>query len=148
MAAPGLLPGVGRLIEMPAALGRLSRAYSKAHAFKEVLQLPKMELTKLVFPLQELQRHLLPDAKPDLLQLRIFDPGLEAIARAEGFFTATPRNRIEYLSSAVRLDHAPDLPRPEVSALPAGLEAGEGILWSQNARGFLTLWKHTTVSTK
>ncbi|XP_023614457.1 GTP-binding protein 8 isoform X1 [Myotis lucifugus] len=114
MAAPGLLPGVGRLIEMPAALGRLSRAYSKSHAFTEVLQLPKMELTKLVFPLQELQRHLLPDAKPDLLQLRIFDPSLEAIARAESFFTATPRNRIEYVSSAVRLDHAPDLPRPEV----------------------------------
>lgn len=119
MAAPGLLPGTGRLIEMPAALGRLSRAYSKTHAFTEVLQLPKMELTKLVFPLQELQRHLLPDAKPDLLQLRIFDPSLEAIARAQSFFTATPRNRIEYVSSAVRLDHAPDLPRREVSALPA-----------------------------
>nr|KAF6382129.1 putative GTP binding protein 8 (putative) [Pipistrellus kuhlii] len=48
MAAPRLRPGMGRLIEMPAALGRLSRAYSKSHAFREVLQLPKMELTKLV----------------------------------------------------------------------------------------------------
>lgn len=118
MAAPGLLPGVGRLIEMPAALGRLSRAYSKPHAFTEVLQLPKRELTKLVFPLQELQRHLLPDAKPDLLQLRIFDPGLEDIARADSFFTASPRNRIEYVSSAVRLGHAPALSRPEVRAAP------------------------------
>lgn len=113
MAAPRLLPGMGRLIEMPAALGRWSRAYSKSHAFREVLQLPKMELTKLVFPLQELQRHLHPDARPDLLQLRIFDPCLEDIGRAESFFTATPRNRIQYVSSAVRLDHAPDLPRPE-----------------------------------
>ncbi|XP_036300685.1 GTP-binding protein 8 isoform X2 [Pipistrellus kuhlii] len=113
MAAPRLRPGMGRLIEMPAALGRLSRAYSKSHAFREVLQLPKMELTKLVFPLQELQRHLHPDARSDL-HLRVFDPSLEDVARAEGFFTATPRNRIEYLSSAVRLDHAPDLPRPEV----------------------------------
>ncbi|KAK1343890.1 hypothetical protein QTO34_014446 [Cnephaeus nilssonii] len=100
MAAPRLLPGMGRLIEMPAALGRWSRAYSKSHAFREVLQLPKMELTKLVFPLQELQRHLHPDARPDLLQLRIFDPCLEDIGRAESFFTATPRNRIQYVSSA------------------------------------------------
>ncbi|XP_016055701.1 PREDICTED: GTP-binding protein 8 isoform X1 [Miniopterus natalensis] len=114
MAAPMLLPGLGRLLEMPAALGRLSRAYSKPHAFSEVLQLPKPQLTKLVFPLQELQRYLLPDSEPDLLQLRIFDPSLEDVARAESFFTATARNRIEYRSSAVRLDHAPDLLRPEV----------------------------------
>lgn len=130
MAAPRLLPGMGRLIEMPAALGRWSRAYSKSHAFREVLQLPKMELTKLVFPLQELQRHLHPDARPDLLQLRIFDPCLEDIGRAESFFTATPRNRIQYVSSAVRLDHAPDLPRPEVRApLPAsGAGLGRGFV--------------------
>lgn len=155
MAAPRLLPGTGRLIEMPAALGRLGRAYSKFHAFTEVLQLPKMELTKLVFPLQELQRHLHPDAGPDLLQRRIFDPCLEDIARAERFFTATARNRIEYVSSAVRLDHAPDLPRPEVSAPPPG-RGGGGLgggfvvtyFLSQNGRSFLTLWKHITVLTK
>ncbi|KAM7133114.1 GTP-binding protein 8 [Molossus nigricans] len=113
MAAPGVLPCMGRLSEMPAALGRLSRAYSKSQAFTEVLQLPKRQLTKLVFPLQELERYLLPDSKPDL-HLDTFDPSLDDIARAESFFTASARNRVEYLSSAVRLDHAPDLPRPEV----------------------------------
>lgn len=118
MAAPGLLPGMGRLLEMPAVLGRLSRAYSKSHAIAEVLQLPKRQLTKLVFPLQELDRYLLPDSKPDL-HLDTFDPSLEDIARAESFFTASARNRVEYLSSAVRLDHAPDLPRPEVRAAQA-----------------------------
>ncbi|XP_028360386.1 GTP-binding protein 8 isoform X2 [Phyllostomus discolor] len=112
MAAPMLLPGLGRLFEMPAALVHVSRAYSKPQAFTEVLQLPKRQLTKFVFPLQELQRHLLSDSTSDL-HLKTFDPSLEDLARAEGFFTATAGNRIEYLSSAVRLDHAPDLPRPE-----------------------------------
>ncbi|XP_024433823.1 GTP-binding protein 8 [Desmodus rotundus] len=113
MAAPVLLPGLGRLFEMPAALVRVSRAYSKPQAFTEVLQLPKRQLTKFVFPLQELQRHLLSDSTSDL-HLKIFDPSLQDIARADSFFTATASNRIEYVSSAVRLDHAPDLPRPEV----------------------------------
>lgn len=113
MAAPGLLPGVGRVFEIPAMLGRVSRHHSTSHAFAEVLRLPKRQLTKLVFPLQELERYLLQDSGSDL-HLKTFHPSLEDIARAEGFFTATARNRIEYLSSAERLDHAPDLPRPEV----------------------------------
>ncbi|KAF6118928.1 putative GTP binding protein 8 (putative) [Phyllostomus discolor] len=48
MAAPMLLPGLGRLFEMPAALVHGSRAYSKPQAFTEVLQLPKRQLTKFV----------------------------------------------------------------------------------------------------
>ena len=115
MAAPVLLPGLGRLFEMPTALVRVSRAYSKPQAFTKVLQLPKRQLTKFVFPLQELQRHLLSDSTSDL-HMKIFDPSLQDIARADSFFTATASNRIEYVSSAVRLDHAPDLPRPEVRA--------------------------------
>ncbi|XP_024906960.1 GTP-binding protein 8 isoform X2 [Pteropus alecto] len=125
MAAPRLLPGMGKLFEMPAMLGRVSRPHSTSHAFAEVLRLPKRQLTKLVFPLQEFERHLLQDSGSDL-HLKTFHPSLEDIARAEGFFTATARNRIEYLSSAERLDHAPDLPRPEVrSQLPAGREEVE-----------------------
>ncbi|XP_066203052.1 GTP-binding protein 8 [Saccopteryx leptura] len=113
MAAPGLLPGIGRFFEVATVLGRVSRPYSKPHAFTEVQQLPKSQLTKLVFPLQDLERYLLPDSKP-ALHLKTFDPRLEDIARADWFFTATERNRIEYHSSAVRLDHAPALARPEV----------------------------------
>ncbi|XP_019590388.2 GTP-binding protein 8 isoform X1 [Rhinolophus sinicus] len=113
MAAPRLLSGLGCLLEMPAALGLVSRPYSTSHTFAEVLRMPERQLTKLVFPLQELQRHLLPESRP-VLHLKTFDPSLEDIARAESFFTATARNRIEYLSSAQHLDHAPDLLRPEV----------------------------------
>ncbi|XP_021574758.1 GTP-binding protein 8 isoform X2 [Carlito syrichta] len=112
MVAPGLRLGAERFLETPAVLGRLSRPYSMSQTLAEVLQLPKKQLTKLLYPLQELERHLAPDTGPDL-HLRIFDPSLEDIARAESIFTATVRNRIDYLSSAVRIDHAPDLSRPE-----------------------------------
>ncbi|XP_012507693.1 PREDICTED: GTP-binding protein 8 isoform X1 [Propithecus coquereli] len=113
MAAPRLRRATQRLFAMSAVRGRLRRVYSTSHAFAEVLQLPKKQMTKLLYPLQELEQYLAPDSRSDL-HLRIFDPSLETIARADTIFTATARNRIDYLSSAVRLDHAPDLPWPEV----------------------------------
>ncbi|PNJ64060.1 GTP-binding protein 8 [Pongo abelii] len=113
MAAPGLRLGAERLFEMPAVLERLSRSNSTSQAFAEVLRLPKQQLRKLLYPLQEVERFLAPDGRQDL-HLRIFDPSPEDIARADNVFMATERNRIDYVSSAVRIDHAPDLPRPEV----------------------------------
>ncbi|XP_055965237.1 GTP-binding protein 8 isoform X1 [Sorex fumeus] len=112
MAAPVLRPGLGRLPQMQ-PLRPASRAHCTSQAFAEVLRLPKKQLTKLVFPLRELERHLVPDSRP-ALRSNIFEPSLEDIARADGLFTPTAANRIEYVSSAVRLDHAPSLPRPEV----------------------------------
>lgn len=114
MATRRLWPGVGRLFTIGTMLGRGRRAYSASLAFAEVLRLPSNQRTKLVFPLQELQRFLVPGSNPDL-HLKIFDPTLDDIARAESIFTASARNRIDYVSSAVRLDHAPDLRCPEVS---------------------------------
>uniref|UniRef100_A0A8C6B9F6 GTP-binding protein 8 n=1 Tax=Monodon monoceros TaxID=40151 RepID=A0A8C6B9F6_MONMO len=112
MAAQRLWFDVGWLFAMGAELGSGRRAYCTSQAFAEVLRLPSKQLTKLVFPLQELERHFVPGSRPDL-HLKIFNPSLDDIARAESVFTASSRNRIEYLSSAVRLDHAPDLRRPE-----------------------------------
>lgn len=126
MAAPGLRLGTDKLFRMPAAMGRQSRAYSTCQTFAEVLQLPKRQLTKLVYPLQELEQHLVPDSRSDL-HLRVFDPSLEDLSRAESVFTSSARNRIEYISSAVRLDHAPDLSRPEVRAAAAQGHRRQGI---------------------
>ncbi|XP_003893979.1 GTP-binding protein 8 [Papio anubis] len=113
MAAPGLRLGAERLFAVPAVLELLSRSNSTSQAFPEVLRLPKQQLRKLLYPLQEVERFLAPDRRQDL-HLRIFDPSPEDIARADNVFTATEGNRIDYVSSAVRIDHAPDLPRPEV----------------------------------
>ncbi|XP_059020103.1 GTP-binding protein 8 isoform X2 [Mustela lutreola] len=100
MTAPGLRPITRKLLELTGALRRVNRACSTFQTFAEVLRLPKRQMTKLAFPLQELQRHLTPDARLDL-HVKIFDPSLEDISKAESVFTATGRNRIEYLSSAV-----------------------------------------------
>nr|XP_005548205.1 PREDICTED: GTP-binding protein 8 [Macaca fascicularis] len=113
MAAPGLRLGAERLFAMPGVLELLSRSNSTSQAFAEVLRLPKQQMRKLLYPLQEVERFLAPDRRQDL-HLRIFDPSPEDIARADNVFTATKGNRIDYVSSAVRIDHAPDLPRPEV----------------------------------
>ncbi|XP_055480950.1 GTP-binding protein 8 [Psammomys obesus] len=114
MAAAGLWHRLGRLPEMVPALGRWPRAYSTPLALAEVLKLPQKRLTKVVYPLRELERHLVADAAPGLIEQRLFDPSLDDLARAESVFAATARNRIEYLSSAVRLDHAPSLQQSEV----------------------------------
>lgn len=114
MAGAGIRHQMGRFSEMAPALGLWPRVYSTFPAFAEVLRLPQKQLTKVVYPLRELERHLVADTGPDLLQKRLFDPSLEDIARAESIFAATARNRIEYFSSAVRLDHAPSLQQPEV----------------------------------
>uniref|UniRef100_A0A8C6RDA1 GTP-binding protein 8 n=1 Tax=Nannospalax galili TaxID=1026970 RepID=A0A8C6RDA1_NANGA len=94
------------------ALRRWNRVYSTSQAFSEMLRLPQKQLTRILYPLRELEAHLVADMSP-LLQWRLFDPSLEDIKKAESVFTATPRNRIEYLSSAVRLDHAPGQQQPE-----------------------------------
>lgn len=112
MAAPLLRRGVGRFREIQPWF-RTSQVHSTSQGFAEVLRLPKDQVTKLVFPLQDLQRHLVQDSK-SCFHLNIFDPKLEDISRAESFFTATATNHIDYVSSAVRLDHAPNLSRPEV----------------------------------
>uniref|UniRef100_A0A2K5CU38 GTP-binding protein 8 n=1 Tax=Aotus nancymaae TaxID=37293 RepID=A0A2K5CU38_AOTNA len=112
MAVSGLRLGAEKLFEMPAVLGRLSRCQSTSQAFAEVLRLPKQQLRKLLYPLQEVERYLAADRRQDL-HLRIFNPSPEDIARAESVFKATEHNRIDYVSSAIRIDHAPDLPRPE-----------------------------------
>ncbi|XP_072579242.1 GTP-binding protein 8 isoform X7 [Vulpes vulpes] len=112
MTARGLRRAASRLLERPAVPGRVSRACSTFRTFAEVLRLPPRQMTKLAFPLRELQRQLTPDSRLGL-HVKTFDPSLEAISQAESVFTAGGRHRIEYVSSAVRLDHAPDLPHPE-----------------------------------
>ncbi|CAO2631881.1 GTP-binding protein 8 [Lemmus lemmus] len=114
MAAAGLWHRTGRLLEMAPARGGWPQLYSMSSAFADVLRLPQKQLTKIVYPLRELAQYLATDTEPGLLEQRLFDPSLEDIARAESVFEATARNRVEYLSSAVRLDHAPSLQQPEV----------------------------------
>ncbi|XP_001366885.1 GTP-binding protein 8 isoform X1 [Monodelphis domestica] len=89
------------------------RAYSGPAAVSNVLRLPERQQKGLMFPLQELERYLVPGVSAKL-HVRTFDPSLEDIARAEVAFCPSPNHRIDYLSSAVRLDHAPSSSSPEI----------------------------------
>lgn len=140
MAAAGLRPGMGRLLEMAPALGPWPRLYSSSPALAEVLRLPQKQLTKVLYPLRELEQHLVSDTGPGLIEQRLFDPSLEDMARAESVFAATARNRIDYLSSAVRLDHAPSLQQPEVREL----EFAPAHCLSPNVRGLKKQKKNQT----
>lgn len=114
MAAARLRHRMGRLLEIAPTLGPWPRIYSTSPAFADVLRLPQKQLTKVVYPLRELEQYLVADSRAGLIEQKLFDPSFEDIGRAESIFAATARNRIEYLSSAVRLDHAPSLQQPEV----------------------------------
>ncbi|XP_074070621.1 GTP-binding protein 8 [Macrotis lagotis] len=109
-----------RLPGLPAALAGSAprralgaRAQVGPAAVAQVLRLPESRRKRLVFPLQELEGRMAPGAGAKL-HVRTFDPSLEDIARAETAFRSAPRHRIDYVSSAERLDHAPAPARPEV----------------------------------
>ncbi|NXJ61515.1 GTPB8 protein, partial [Rostratula benghalensis] len=81
-------------------------------ALAQVLRLERNRRTGLVFPLQKLERYLAPDV--DTAPFRLFRPGLAALQHAEALFRAGRHHAIDYVSSAVRMDHAPPSALPEV----------------------------------
>ncbi|KAM9032140.1 GTP-binding protein 8 [Sarcophilus harrisii] len=110
MSVPGLSAALAGFVPRRALA---VRAHTGPGAVSQVLHLPERQQRRLVFPLQELERCLVPGAGTKL-HVRTFDPSLEDIARAEAAFCPAPSHRIDYVSSAERLDHAPAPSRPEV----------------------------------
>nr|XP_042708756.1 GTP-binding protein 8 isoform X3 [Chrysemys picta bellii] len=87
------------------------RSSTKNASFSEVLQLEDKKLTGVVFPLQGLEKYLASNV--NTASFRTFNPGLDDIHRAEALFKPSGRHTIDYFSSAVRMDHAPQLSQPE-----------------------------------
>ncbi|XP_043850982.1 GTP-binding protein 8 [Dromiciops gliroides] len=110
MRPPWLSAALGPFVPRR-ALG--ARAQVRPAAVAQVLRFPEKQQKGLVFPLQELERCMVPGVSAKL-HVRTFDPSLEDIARAEAAFCPAPGHRIDYISSAERLDHAPVSSRPEV----------------------------------
>ncbi|XP_042644318.1 GTP-binding protein 8 [Tyto alba] len=97
---------------LPALGGAAGRSPPALAALAQVLRLERSRRTDLVFPLRKLERCLAPGA--DTAPFRLFQPGLPALQRAEAFFRADRDHLIDYVSSAVRMDHAPPSTLPEV----------------------------------
>ncbi|NWW68730.1 GTPB8 protein, partial [Ifrita kowaldi] len=88
------------------------RASPPLAALSQVLRLERSRRTGIVFPLQKLERYLAPGT--DTARFRLFQPGLAALQRAEALFRSDRGHPIDYVSSAVRMDHAPPPALPEV----------------------------------
>ncbi|KAJ7407891.1 GTP-binding protein 8 [Pitangus sulphuratus] len=98
-----VLPRVGGVAgRVPPALASLS----------QVLRLERSRRTGIMFPLQKLERYLAPGT--DTAGFHIFEPELGALQRAEELFRSGPGHPIDYVSSAVRMEHAPPPALPEV----------------------------------
>ncbi|XP_075053412.1 GTP-binding protein 8 isoform X1 [Mixophyes fleayi] len=78
----------------------------------EVSKLPQKKLDSVVFPVKNLEKVLSPDI--DKTNFRLFDPTIEEITAAERLFRPSGKHMIDYITSAIRMDHAPDLQQPEV----------------------------------
>ncbi|XP_010204916.2 GTP-binding protein 8 [Colius striatus] len=88
------------------------RSAAPLSALSQVLQLDQSRRTAIVFPLQKVTRYLAPGV--DTESFRLFQPDLAALQRAEVFFRSGRDHTIDYVSSAVRMDHVPPLTLPEV----------------------------------
>ncbi|NXG06298.1 GTPB8 protein, partial [Sakesphorus luctuosus] len=88
------------------------RALPPLAALAQVLRLERIRRTAILFPLQQLERYLAPGAYTEPFHL--FEPGLAALQRAEELFRSGQGHTIDYVSSAVRTDHAPPPTMPEV----------------------------------
>ncbi|XP_075053414.1 GTP-binding protein 8 isoform X2 [Mixophyes fleayi] len=77
----------------------------------EVSKLPQKKLDSVVFPVKNLEKVLSPDI--DKTNFRLFDPTIEEITAAERLFRPSGKHMIDYITSAIRMDHAPDLQQPE-----------------------------------
>ncbi|XP_062983710.1 GTP-binding protein 8 [Elgaria multicarinata webbii] len=92
-----------------------SRIPIKNASFSEVLQLREKQLTRTAFPLQDLAKYMLPNVDTSCFQM--FSPNHNDIHRAELLFIPSRQHTIDFFTSAVRMDHVPQLSQPEVCFL-------------------------------
>nr|XP_015194506.1 PREDICTED: GTP-binding protein 8 isoform X1 [Lepisosteus oculatus]XP_015194507.1 PREDICTED: GTP-binding protein 8 isoform X1 [Lepisosteus oculatus] len=81
-------------------------------SFRQAAQMPEKKLQGLVFPFSELESHL--SSRVSKTNFQLFQPSFEDIERAEALFSPSKKHKIDYFTSAVRMDHAPVITQPEV----------------------------------
>ncbi|XP_071428371.1 GTP-binding protein 8 [Pithys albifrons albifrons] len=97
---------------LPRGVCVAGRALPPVAALAQVLRLERIRRNAILFPLQQLERYLAPGA--DTAPFHLFEPELAALQRAEELFRSRQGHAIDYVSSAVRTDHAPPPAMPEV----------------------------------
>ncbi|XP_056415749.1 GTP-binding protein 8 isoform X2 [Hyla sarda] len=104
--------GITSLLHTRFPVWRLHRNAASLASIQEVMKLQEKRRGSIVFPVKDMEKLLSSDV--DKTNFRLFDPTLEEIAEAERLFRPAGKHVIDYFTSAVRLDHAPELQQPEV----------------------------------
>ncbi|XP_055726481.1 GTP-binding protein 8 isoform X5 [Salvelinus fontinalis] len=81
-------------------------------SFHQASLLPQRKLRGLLFPFSELEPHLA--CSVDRGNFQLFQPSVEDITKAEKLFSPSSSHKIDYHTSAVRMEHAPSQNQPEV----------------------------------
>ncbi|XP_068185647.1 GTP-binding protein 8 [Antennarius striatus] len=84
----------------------------KLASLQKVSALPPHEVQPLLYPFTKLQAYL--DRSVDTTQFQLFHPSVEDMLEAEKLFQSSATHKIDYFSSAERMDHVPQLKQPEV----------------------------------
>ncbi|XP_030283283.1 GTP-binding protein 8 [Sparus aurata] len=84
----------------------------KLASLQEAKALSPKKVRSLLYPFKELEQYL--DRSIDRTPFQLFHPSLEDMVRAEKLFCSSPSHKIDYYTSAERLDHVPALTQPEV----------------------------------
>ncbi|KAM8749697.1 GTP-binding protein 8 [Acanthopagrus schlegelii] len=84
----------------------------KLASLQKVTALSPKKVKSLLYPFKELEAYL--DRSIDRTPFQLFHPSLEDMIRAEKLFCSSPSHKIDYYTSAERLDHVPALTQPEV----------------------------------
>ncbi|XP_062312504.1 GTP-binding protein 8 [Osmerus eperlanus] len=88
------------------------RRFHNLASIQQASLLPQRKLQALLFPFSDLEAHLA--GSVDRSQFQLFQPSMEALTLAEKLFSPSPSHKMDYLASAVRMEHTPNLNQPEV----------------------------------
>ncbi|XP_053732629.1 GTP-binding protein 8-like [Synchiropus splendidus] len=90
----------------------MRRGVHRLASLHKVLALPAKKTQALLYPVSHLEGYL--DSSMDTSDFRLFQPSVEDIMKAEKLFCSTPTHKIDYHTSAERMEHTPSLAQPEV----------------------------------
>ncbi|XP_071340603.1 GTP-binding protein 8 isoform X2 [Trachinotus anak] len=81
-------------------------------SLQQATKLPQKKVQSLLYPFNELEGYL--DSSVDRTPFQLFHPSMEDMVKAEKLFCSSHSHKIDYYTSAERMDHVPALQQPEV----------------------------------
>ncbi|XP_067372959.1 GTP-binding protein 8 isoform X3 [Channa argus] len=83
----------------------------KLASLQKATTLPPKKVQSLLYPFSMLEDYL--DRSVDRMQFQLFHPSVEDMAKAEKLYCSSQSHKIDYYTSAERMDHVPTLKQPE-----------------------------------